>query len=322
MKSVNPVKIVIVAIYFGRLPNYFQLWLDSCGRNTSFTWLFITDCILNDYSVPPNVLVKSSDLKTIKKLFSDRLGTDIALETPYKLCDYRPIYWLLLDAYDIEGDFWGHCDIDVLFGRLRLFVTPELLDRYDRLFGLGHPSLMRSCPIPKLAFSSQSSAPSWLTIFSKSKTIGFDAHWGVNRTWDEWPLLFHEDESIAADIDPQFRSFRLTDPSMNLSRQLFYMEDGAIYQGSFNRNGEWIKREYAYIHFQKRPMPIGSGVLGAERLLIGPAGFTCLPSLPRDEAELQMLPGAMTAISYIEWKARVKTWLRYKKRGLLRVLTK
>lgn len=34
--------VCIIIPYFGKLPNYFQLWLESCKNNDSFTWLVFT----------------------------------------------------------------------------------------------------------------------------------------------------------------------------------------------------------------------------------------------------------------------------------------
>ena len=36
--------IAIVLPYFGKLPNYFPLFLESCRKNPTVNWLFYTDC--------------------------------------------------------------------------------------------------------------------------------------------------------------------------------------------------------------------------------------------------------------------------------------
>jgi len=47
--------IAIIAVHFGVLPNYFQLWLDSCGHNEKFNWLVFADADLSSYAAPGNV---------------------------------------------------------------------------------------------------------------------------------------------------------------------------------------------------------------------------------------------------------------------------
>lgn len=322
MTSNKKIEIVFVVPYFGRWPSYFPLWLDSCRRNPSFTWVLITDCSLEGLDVPSNVTVRLSDLQSVKSIFKESLAADISLEHAYKLCDYKPLYWLLLDAYGIQYDFWGHCDLDVVFGRLDLFVTPELLCRNDRLFALGHLSLMRNCPLAKIAFSLKSSAPSWRDVLSRRENFGFDEHSGVNRAWLEYPMSFHLNDNVVADIDPQFRSFRLTNLRLNKRGQIFYLEDGKILQGYFDSHNEWITREYAYIHFQKRSMPIGEGATNAPTLLIGPTGFFALNRLPANRSELQSIHNDIHSDLFREWGSRFRTWVRYYRRSVRHALGK
>jgi hypothetical protein len=43
----------------------------------------------------------------------------------------RPAYGLIFSDYTRDYDFWGYCDIDVIFGNIRAFMTDELLNEYD-----------------------------------------------------------------------------------------------------------------------------------------------------------------------------------------------
>ena len=36
-------KIVMILPYFGKLPNYFDLWLQSAEKNSTIDWLIYTD---------------------------------------------------------------------------------------------------------------------------------------------------------------------------------------------------------------------------------------------------------------------------------------
>jgi hypothetical protein len=116
-------KKILVIPYFGMLPNYVQLWFDSCGRNLNFTWVLLTDCQLDIYIIPENVICIKSNLAEIKEIFKEKLGEDISLEKNYKQCDFKPLYWMILDHYKIDYDFFGHCDIDMIYGRLSHFFS-------------------------------------------------------------------------------------------------------------------------------------------------------------------------------------------------------
>ena len=59
-------KIAIIVAYFGKLPNYFQTFLDSCARNPRFDWLlFVDDDIQYDY--PPNVYYIKTSFEECRK---------------------------------------------------------------------------------------------------------------------------------------------------------------------------------------------------------------------------------------------------------------
>ncbi|MGZ1250167.1 DUF6625 family protein [Lactobacillus delbrueckii subsp. bulgaricus] len=47
-------KVAFIVPYFGKLPNYFQLFLNSCRLNKNFKWIIVTDD-KTSYSWPQNV---------------------------------------------------------------------------------------------------------------------------------------------------------------------------------------------------------------------------------------------------------------------------
>jgi hypothetical protein len=49
---------------------------------------------------------------------------EISLERPYKLCDFRPAFGEIF-AEELAGfDFWGHSDLDLIFGQIRDTCRP------------------------------------------------------------------------------------------------------------------------------------------------------------------------------------------------------
>ena len=49
-------KIVFICPYFGKLPEYIDVWLKSCEYNKDIDWILITDD-KTDYNYPTNVKV-------------------------------------------------------------------------------------------------------------------------------------------------------------------------------------------------------------------------------------------------------------------------
>jgi hypothetical protein len=59
------------------------------------------------------------------------LGFKVNIPYSYKLCDFKPAYGFLFPEIIKGYDFWGHGDIDVVYGNIRNFMTEEILNTYD-----------------------------------------------------------------------------------------------------------------------------------------------------------------------------------------------
>jgi len=58
------------------------------------------------------------------------LKLNINIEKYYKLCDFKPAYGLIYKEFISTYDFWGYCDIDTIWGNIRLFMPNDILERY------------------------------------------------------------------------------------------------------------------------------------------------------------------------------------------------
>jgi hypothetical protein len=123
-------KIVIMVCYYGSFPWYFKYFLHSCKFNPTVNFIIFTD-LEYEQGLPKNVAFVKKSLNEIKILAADKLGYAVAIDTPYKLCDYKPVLGLLFSDYLQGYDFWGQSDIDVIYGDIRGFLTNDLLATYD-----------------------------------------------------------------------------------------------------------------------------------------------------------------------------------------------
>ena len=134
----------LILPYYGKFPNYFPLWLKSAGANPDFTFMIFTDIDMSCYKLPANVQVHTMRLEEIRLRASLHLNFEPVLGTPYKLCDYKPMFGLIFQDY-LEGyDFWGYCDCDLIWGRMSRYITDDMMDRYDRIYQHGHLQLFRN----------------------------------------------------------------------------------------------------------------------------------------------------------------------------------
>jgi hypothetical protein len=123
-------KIAFVVPYFGSWPVWFPAFLQSCRKNPSINWVFFTDCVLPDTHYP-NIVFYQSTLIEIKEKLKKELGFEPALETPYKLCDFIPMYGSIFKDHLRGFDFWGHCDIDIIWGDIQKYITENILNNHD-----------------------------------------------------------------------------------------------------------------------------------------------------------------------------------------------
>lgn len=168
--------IILIHPYFGKLPNFFYFWLESCATNTTINFLIITDQdIKSDY---PNIRIINSTLSEVKQKIEEYVEFTVNLNKPYKLCDFRPIYYKIFSEYLNGYDFWGYCDNDMILGDIRHFITDEILNSYDYILGMGHMHLQRLND-PKYEQVWKSSGCNkkgltWKEVFTNEENCWFD----------------------------------------------------------------------------------------------------------------------------------------------------
>ena len=142
--------ICFVVVYFGKWPVWFPAFLRSCAKNPTINWIFFTNC---DSPVrhPANVVFYNKTLGEMRRLIKEKVGEEAMLEDLYKIPDYKPVFGILFEDYLNEFDFWGHCDIDIIWGDIRKYTSDEILDKFD-IFSTrkemisGHFSLFKNTP--------------------------------------------------------------------------------------------------------------------------------------------------------------------------------
>jgi|UniRef100_A0A6C0CZB6 glycosyltransferase involved in cell wall biosynthesis len=135
-ESVKP-KIYLFLPYFGKFPNYFQLYLDSLEVNIGLLVVFIiTDIDLTHYKLPLNAIPIFMTLDTLRERLSKMLGEvyekvinpNNLVQKVYKLVDFKityPIIFndLILSHKLTDQDFVGWGDCDLIYGNLHNFIN-------------------------------------------------------------------------------------------------------------------------------------------------------------------------------------------------------
>lgn len=260
-------KIALIIPYYGKFPNYFQLFLNSCKCNPTIDWLLFTD-IEDTYDYPHNVHLIKKSFYEIRALFQSKFDFPIVLETPYKLCDYRPAYGYLFDQYLDNYNFWGYCDIDLLFGDLRTFLPDSELEKYDKIGHLGHLSIYRNEPNINTLFKKEIDGRfRYKEVFTTPYSCIFDEWddisinkifllagkrlWIWNNFFDAYP---NDDNLVKVTMEIDLQDFS-NHPRISRKSTFISWENGKIFAWTRHRI-RWEKEECAYVHLQKRAMRV------------------------------------------------------------------
>lgn len=131
MNCLKCYSIAILTCWYGPYPWYFPYFIHSCSFNPTVDFIIITDNKELIRNQPINVKIIHKPIQEIKKIASEKLEFTVNLDYSYKLCDFKPTYGFLFPEIIKGYDFWGHGDIDVVYGDIRNFMTEEILDSYD-----------------------------------------------------------------------------------------------------------------------------------------------------------------------------------------------
>lgn len=258
-------RICIMGIYIGKLPDYFEIWLKSCENNPTIDFIVITDQ-MDIKNVPNNVKIVNMTLKQISDKAAKELQFKVKINSPFKLCDYKPAYGFifkeLLDGYD----YWGHCDFDLIWGDLRYFFEKYNLEKYDKFLPMGHLSLYKNNKENNMKFMENIDGYSdYKKIFTDDRNYLFD-ELALIKIFNKNKEKFF-DKIIYADIWPSkrrytmctglkyypsiYEEFRKEYNPVNFKEQIFMWQNKKIIQYYFQEN-KMGRREYIYIHIQKR----------------------------------------------------------------------
>lgn len=124
-------RIAIIITYFGKWPDWIELFLFSCAKNAEIDWYIFTDCEIPSSS--SNIHFESVSFDNYCMKVGKKLNLSFFPASPYKLCDLKPFYGYLHEDLIRVYDFWGFGDIDVIWGNIKKFYTDEMLLKYDVL---------------------------------------------------------------------------------------------------------------------------------------------------------------------------------------------
>lgn len=326
----NPIKkCVLIIPYFGKFNNYFPLFLKSCQANSMYEWIIFTDC-KDEYDYPENVHVIYTTLKKIKNIAERKLGFSISMETPYKLCDYKPSYGFLFEEYIQDYEYWGHCDCDLIFGNLNEILTPLLDKGYGKIFAAGHLTIYKNTfENNRLFMKPYKGKEIYKEAFTTDKIYVFDE----DCIGDKNP----EGKNIHAIFLSEKTRIYAKDLSMNASttsgvfvneyyddKNRFFVKEQYRPKRYYWNNGDlfsvgWdsdtkniIMQNFIYMHLQMRKMRMKDNVVKSSCFQILPDRFVPEKNIPIEKKELKFISIRRTYFYWIDvFKRKLEN--KYKK---------
>ena len=264
-------RICLIVCWFGKLPEYMPAWIKSCSYNKEIDFILITD---DDYPYhySQNIIHIPFSKDMFIRRVKQRLISNPSFEVSYRLCDYRPMYGVIFREELERYDYWGYCDIDVIFGRLSHFLPVDDIYSYEAIFNGGHFTLIQNREKMNKLFMSDGALFDYKTVMKKHAVFAFDEMTGIQR------IAKHNEIKAKYGIpyietEIKYKQLRSRLDSSNPDHQAYYWEKGDLIRVK-TENDTVFFQEIPYIHLQKRKIKLlDDTVIDSDSFWITPGGY-------------------------------------------------
>lgn len=330
-------KACFIIPYFGKFPVSFNIFLKTCGTNSDFDWLIITDD-RTPYPYPGNVHVKHMEFSDFVNRVQSCFDFPISLYRAYKICDFRAAFGEIFAEELHDYLFWGHCDTDQYFGSISSFITDDILSSYDKILCLGHFTLFRNVPHINQMYRIKDNTydQDYQDVFS------FQGHW----IFDEWPTvprtsinrIFKQEKvktycnaSCFCDLIPFKSCFRRTlfdyhtetwTPD-SVKNEVYVWQNGELMR-YWLENGILRYEPILYVHIRQRKMNVSEYCTSKNCFLIKPNKFISFDQIDDNVIKKQLTQTNQRRLFHPDEIGRklhsVSSFLRLVYRRILRIL--
>lgn len=257
--------ICYIVPYFGRLPKNFGLWLMSCKENPTINWIIYTDDC-TQYYYPQNVKVIYTTYDDIKYKIQSFYDFNVSFDRPWRLALMKAAYGEIFQDDIKNYDFWGYCDVDLMWGNIRKFYTDEILNSYDRIGFQGHSTLMRnSDENNKIYRTIVPNEINYIDVFSGKSEYSFDEN-GMDAIFRYLGKEYYHETNFAnlLKYNTGFHLYAMPkEDEINNKYQIFTWKNGTLLRHYLDKNGKIVVQEFCYIHFWCRPIKFAVKSLNA-----------------------------------------------------------
>jgi hypothetical protein len=156
------------------------MWMHSCKYNSEVQF-FLFGSHLPEESPVENVRFFSLTTEELRQKVSESTGVQAQIGSPRKICDFRPAFGQIFREHLEPFDFWGYCDLDVVWGNLSPLVEDEILKNSDIISVRGDLFLSGACTLyrnTKALRTLYRSSSTWKDVFTDPNHWVFDENLG------------------------------------------------------------------------------------------------------------------------------------------------
>jgi len=263
------------------------------AHNPDVHWLLLTDEPVA--GAPPNVRVQPTRFPDLAARIQGHFDFEISLERPYKLCDFRPAFGEVFRDELAGYDFWGHCDLDVVFGRIRDHLPPEAFDA-DKILIQGNFALYRNTAEAAAWFRHEIDGISYREVLTTPDAMHFDEMAGISYLLRDLDVPVWDEETI---FDLSFHRYRTrAEHPRGRDPRRYAWEEGEVCEYRLE-DGAVTRRTALLVHLQKRTMRAPSAeVLAADRYWITANGFAVQRQVSAWEVRAARLPAGREIVPF------------------------
>lgn len=240
-------RIAVIVTWFGQLPQYFPAWLKSAECNPTIDFYCFFDHLFSTKA--KNIYLIETTMEREVERIEKETREKIQIDNSYKFCDLRAFFGITYQKYIKNYDFWGYCDIDMVFGNLRHFLTDSVLNKYDRFYEWGYLSIFRNNDQMNHLIEMDGGIYTKDEIFRGKAKCTPEEHYGLHRISKKNNIKWYTEKNFA-DFYIPYTSFILNQKK-NFEKQAFYWEDGKVYR-AYIEDHVIKNEELAFLHWQKR----------------------------------------------------------------------
>ena len=269
--------------YYGKLPNYFDLWLTAVQHNSTIDFCLITDLVKDKVSLPKNVKVIDITFDDFYERIQRKFDFNISITNYGRISQFRPAMAYIFPEVVEHYDYWGFIECDLIPGDIRNFITDEVLENNEKVFKLGHFQIFKNTEKMNTLFMYKTKKALSYKFAFQNNIYYFEELLGMHNIAVDSGVNTYTENVFADVVTNEFRFYKSKYGYRDLKddeERIFEYDCGKLYDCTIGDSSISNKKEILYAHLQKRSMEVLTD--NYEHYLIVPNKFVSYQPVDKD----------------------------------------